>query len=67
METNPLYLTTYLEELKALNENKDSLNDINKYTMNPCRYVSGNKEIGDSRVPWKLVKKKENISSSYDE
>ena len=34
--------------------------------MNPCRYISGNKELGDSRVPWKLVKKKETLSSSID-
>ncbi len=29
IETNPLYLTNYLEELKSLNLNKDSLNDTN--------------------------------------
>ena len=67
LETNPIYLTNYLEELKSLNNNKDSLNDINKYSMNPCRYISGNKELGDSRVPWKLVKKKDQINSSHDD
>ena len=26
--------------------------------MSPCRYVAGNREIGDMRVPWKLIKHK---------
>ena len=34
--------------------------------MSPCRYVAGNKEIGDIRVPWKLVKREDSGSVERD-
>jgi len=49
-------LYNYLRTLHSFNQQKDDLNDPGKYYLTPCRYISGNKELGDSRVPWKLVK-----------
>ena len=51
-------LEEYMKTLKEINQQKDQLNDVNLYHMSPCRYIGGNRELGDMRVPWKLVKHK---------
>lgn len=48
----------YMQTLSDLNKQKDQLNDVDQYHMSPCRYIQGNRQIGDMRVPWKLVKHK---------
>lgn len=47
-----------MRTLQQINDQKDALNNVDLYQMSPCRYVAGNREIGDMRVPWKLIKHK---------
>ena len=57
----------YMRTLKEFNKQKNELFDDGKnYYMSPCRYVAGNKEIGDIRVPWKLVKRDASNSKEAD-